>query len=107
MRLGQSRARAQRSSASTLSLTHSLPLHTHTHGNPRLACPPLQQEYARLRELARVLAEEEKVEFEARERESLRNARQAEQRRQLIQKATVERTLDALRKARPKVAEEN
>jgi hypothetical protein len=54
-----------------------------------------------------VLAEEEKVEFEARERESLRNARQAEQRRQLIQKATVERTLDALRKARPKVAEEN
>jgi hypothetical protein len=31
---------------------------------------------------------------------------QAEQRRQLIHKAEVERTLDALRKAKPKVAEE-
>ncbi len=66
----------------------------------------MQQEYARLRELARVMAEEERVAFEAKEREGLRQARQAEQRRQLIQKSEMERMLESMRKARPKVAEE-
>ena len=54
-----------------------------------------------------MLAEEEKLEFEATKREELRTARQAEQRRQLIQKAEMERQLDALRKAKPKVEEKN
>ncbi len=63
----------------------------------------MQQEYARLKELARVQAEEEALIFEERERESLRTAKQAEQRRQLIQKAEIERQLEAVRKAKPKV----
>ena len=59
----------------------------------------MQREYVRLKALSAAMAEEERYAFEAAEREKLRKARQAEQRRTLIAKAEMDRELEKVRLA--------
>ena len=71
-------------------------IHSLTH----ILLPPAahpQREYARLKVLSSAMAAEERNAFEAAEREKIRCARQAEQRRTLIAKSEMERELERLR----------